>query len=126
MDRHINREKAMICVYEFLVFERDPEELIEDTFECKKEEMEDTYFTDIIETSVKNRERFAGYIDEVLEGWTFDRLGFIEQAILLNGCSEFELKQLDAAIIIDEAVRMAKKFCDEDTYKLINSILEVI
>lgn len=56
----------------------------------------------------------------------FDRLGRIEQAILLNGCSEFDLKKTEAAVIIDESVQLAKKYCDADTYKLINSVLDVI
>ena len=45
---------------------------------------------------------------------------------LLNGCAEFDLKTIEAPVIIDESVEMAKKFCDEDTYKLINSVLDII
>jgi N utilization substance protein B len=62
----------------------------------------------------------------VLEGWSFDRLGCIEQAILLNGCAEFDLKQVEAAVIIDEYVRLAKKYCDSDSYRLINGVLDRI
>jgi N utilization substance protein B len=87
----------------------------------------DTYFTGIIHDSVNNYDRYRSYINEVIKkGWTFDRLGLIEQAILLNGCAEFDLKKTESAVIIDESVEMAKKYCDEDTYKLINSVLDII
>ena len=125
MDRHTLREKAMITVYQYLLVKRDIDELIENEYGISPQEV-DSYFTDIIRTSVANVERYSGYINQVLEGWTFDRLGYIEQAILLNGCAEFDLKQIEAPVIIDESIEMAKKYCDEDTYKLINSVLDII
>lgn len=125
MDRHTLREKAMITVYQYLLVKRDIDELIENEYGMSPQEV-DSYFTDIIRTSVANAERYSGYINQVLEGWTFDRLGYIEQAILLNGCAEFDLKKIEAPVIIDESIEMAKKYCDEDTYKLINSVLDII
>ena len=125
MNRHEQRERAMITVYQYLLVNRDIDELIENEYEMKPEEI-DPYFNDLIRTSVTNIERYSGYINKVLDGWTFERLGYIEQAILLNGCAEFDMKKTEAAIIIDESVEMAKKYCDEDTYKLINSVLDII
>lgn len=126
MNRHEQREKAMITVYQYLLVERDINELIENAYEMKPEEI-DPYFHDVILTSVANIQRYSGYITNVLkEGWSFDRLGYIEKAILLNGCAEFDLKKTEAAIIINESVEMAKEYCDEDTYKLINSVLDII
>lgn len=125
MNRHEEREKAMITVYEYLLAERDVHELIEDTYGCKEEEV-DPYFVKVINTSIANEKRYASYIDEVLKGWKYDRLGMIEKAILLNGCSEFDLKENTAAVIIDESVEMAKKYCEPDAYKLINRLLDVI
>jgi len=125
MNRHELREKAMITVYQYLLVERNIDELIEDTFEAPKAEI-DPYFIEVIEQSISNIDRYQSYIDKVLVDWKFDRLGKIEQAILLNGCSEFDLKKTEAAVIIDESVQLAKKYCDADTYKLINSVLDVI
>ncbi|MCH3961066.1 MAG: transcription antitermination factor NusB [Solobacterium sp.] len=125
MNRHELREKAMITVYQYLLVERDIDELIEDTFAMPKNEI-DPYFIEIIHQSIENEDRYHAYIDNVLKDWKFDRLGRIEQAILLNGCSEFDLKKTEAAVIIDESVQLAKKYCDADTYKLINSVLDVI
>ena len=125
MNRHELREKAMITVYQYLLVRRDENELMEDVFDMPADSS-DPYFASIIRNSIEHEEEYAGYIGRVLEGWSYDRLGYIEKAILLNGCSEFALKQIAASIIIDESVEIAKKYCDEDTYKLINSVLDVI
>ncbi len=126
MNRHKERECAMMVTYQYLLVARDIDELIEDAFQKPVKEV-DPYFVDVIHDAIDNMDKYHGYIDEVLKkGWTFNRLGAIEKAILLNGCAEFDLKQTEAAVIIDESVDMAKKYCDSDTYKLINSVLDVI
>ncbi len=126
MNRSELREKAMITVYQYILVKRDSKELLEDAFGTPVSEIP-PYFVKIVHNAIDNEERYKGYINEVIKkGWTFDRLGAIEKAILLNGCAEFDLKETEAAVIIDESVKLAKKYCDEDTYKLVNRILDVI
>ena len=122
MKRHESREKGMITVYQYHLFRRDLDELIDDNFEDK----EDEYILQAVRTAALNEERYIGYLNRVLEGWTFDRLGVIEQAIMLMGCAEFDMKQLEMNVIIDEYVRLAKKYCEPDSYKLINGVLDRI
>ncbi|MBE6129338.1 MAG: transcription antitermination factor NusB [Erysipelotrichaceae bacterium] len=125
MKRHELREKSMIAIYQNLLVNTDIDELIRTEFEKEPEEI-DPYFNAVIHTAVSHKDEYAGYIDQVLDGWTFERLGYIEKAILLLGCSEFAEKKVEAAVIIDECVELAKKYCDEDTYKLINRVLDII
>ena len=63
-------------------------------------------------------------VDDRLIDWDYERLGYIEQAILLLGIVEITLLGYDKPIVIDEAIILAKEYCDEDTYKLINGILD--
>lgn len=123
MNRHNEREKAMICVYQNLLTNKDVKESLEDIFLVNESEISE-FARSLVYNSIENKQRYAGYINEVLNGWTFDRLGYLEQAILLLGCTEFDLKMNQMAVIIDEAVILAKKYCDEDAYKLINGVLE--
>ena len=116
----------MITVYQYLIVQRDIHALINDVFKVEESEI-DPYFIDVIKTSIANEERYAKYIDSVLKkGWSYERLGLIEKAILLNGCAEFDLKKTESAVIIDQSVQFAKRYCDSDTYKLVNSVLDVI
>lgn len=66
MNRHELREKAMITVYQYLLVERDIDELIEDTFAMPKNEI-DPYFIEIIHQSIENEDRYHAYIDNVLK-----------------------------------------------------------
>lgn len=126
MNRHDQRENAMITVYQYLIVQRDIHALINDVFKVDESEI-DPYFIDVIKTSIANEDRYRKYIDSVLKkGWSYERLGLIEKAILLNGCAEFDLKKTESAVIIDQSVQLAKRYCDSDTYKLVNSVLDVI
>lgn len=112
MNRSELREKAMITVYQYLLVKRDTKQLIEDAFEMEQKDIPE-YFVKLIHTAIDNEEKYKGYINEVIKkGWSYDRLGAIEKAILINGCAEFDLKEVEAAVIINESVELAKKYCD--------------
>lgn len=123
MNRHESRKKAMICVYQYLVKERDINELLKDSFTVKQLES-DEYIKRVVFTAITEKDRYIGYLNQVLDSWRFERLGFIEQAILLCGCAEFDLKEIETPIIIDEYINLSKEFCDAESYKLINGVLD--
>ena len=123
MNRTQNREHAMIAVYQNLILSRSPQELLRDNF--SEEEMSgDPYMIQVVQQAIRHTDRYHGYIDRVLATWSFARLGYMEQAILLCGCAEFDLKQVEAPVIVNEYVNLAKKFCEPDSYKLINGVLD--
>lgn len=66
-------------------------------------------------------------ISKFLENWKLDRLFTIDRSILR--LSLYELKKIPdtpASVVIDQAVRMAKKFGNDDSSKFINGILGAI
>ncbi|MBR3252063.1 MAG: transcription antitermination protein NusB, partial [Erysipelotrichaceae bacterium] len=65
-------------------------------------------------------------ISKYLKKWSFDRLNLVEQAILLETVSEIKTGVNDSAVAIDEAITLAKQYCDEDSYKFINGVLDNI
>ena len=65
-----------------------------------------------------------GIINKNLKDWSFDRLGYIEQAILLLATHEITAGEVQKPVVINEAVEFAKKYCDEDSYKFINGVLD--
>lgn len=123
MERHIEREKSMICLYQELLTHRDITTIVEDIYLKPLGEVSDFSKT-LIFHSITNKERFIDYINNVLDEWTFDRLGYIEQAILLIACTEFDEQTAAAPVIIDEAILLAKKYGDDNAYKLINGVLD--
>lgn len=123
MDRHSLRENSMICIYQNLLCNKDINESIEDTFSTTDI---DEFARNLIETSINNKDKYISYINKVLKDYSFDRLGYIERTLLLMGCSEFDNKTAYASIIIDEYIILAKKYCDDEAYKLINKVLDLL
>lgn len=76
---------------------------------------------------LENIDELDTVISKFLENWKLDRLFTIDRSILR--LSLFELKHFPdtpASVVIDQAVRMAKKFGNDDSSKFINGILGAI
>lgn len=73
---------------------------------------------------MNNIDKYKKIIDNQLSvSWKFDRLSFVEQAILI--LSYIQLKAgLDERVVINEAIELAKEYCDENSYKFINGVLD--
>ncbi|MHC3995218.1 transcription antitermination factor NusB [Thiomicrolovo sp. ZZH C-3] len=61
-----------------------------------------------------------------LKEWDFDRLGSIERATLRLGAYEALHSDLDSAVVINEAIEVAKAFGTEQSPKFINGVLDAI
>ncbi len=122
MNRHEQRLKLMIAIYQYLLLHKDINEVAEDI--KSDNEVINEYFYDVLATIYDHEEELIEKIDVCLNDWDYDRLGYIEQAILLLGSVEIIKMKYDKAIVIDEAVELAKEYCDDETYKLINGVLD--
>jgi transcription antitermination protein NusB len=77
---------------------------------------------------VRGVETYRSEIDDVLgrhvEGWSLQRLGVLERAILRLATYEL-LREPDvpSAVVIDEAVESAKRFCSDEAGSLVNGVL---
>ena len=94
------------------------------------------------EKKIRNKQRdfaldlFKGVTDHLtevdeaivkhLKDWDFDRLGSIERATLRLGGYEIMYGELDSAVIINEAIEVAKAFGSEQSPKFINGVLDAI
>lgn len=128
--RYAERENAMVVVYIHLMNEQPIKEILHDNkfvsgvgdfippFNLKEEMLE------VVLTVANRKEIYARAMDQSLDTWRFDRLGYLEQAILLLACAELELGHQDPVIVLNEAIRLAKEYCEEDSYKLINGVLD--
>jgi transcription antitermination protein NusB len=60
----------------------------------------------------------------LIENWRFDRLGVPTILILRLAVWELMHTDTDPAVIINEAVELAKSFGEKDSFKFINGILD--
>lgn len=70
------------------------------------------------------RETLDKHIAPLIENWRLDRLGVATKLILRLATWEMQHTEVDAAVIINEAVELAKCFAEKDAYKFINGILD--
>lgn len=126
MNRHQQRELAMTCLYQYFLLNGDIKEIVLNNMEGKNQV--DPFLYTITIDAVTYKDDYIKMLNARLEksDWTFERLGFVEKAILLIAICELDLETAQKPIIIDEAVTLAKKYCDDDTYKLINGVLDQI
>lgn len=84
-------------------------------------------FSDILfQGTIENLEMLDAKIKEHLKDWDYDGIGKVEKAILRLGAYEILVAKTDKAIIINEAVELAKELADEKSPQFINGVLDAL
>jgi len=96
--------------------------LEEDKIRNKQREFSHSLFNGTIE----NIEMIDEEIQKHLTDWDYDSIGKVEKAILRLGAYEILVAKTDRAIIINEAVELAKALADDKSPKFINGVLDAI
>ncbi len=123
MNRHEVRVVAMQSVYQYLLLGKDIRKCVYDVTKGSNEI--DGYLYSLTIGTIENKDAFVQRINQLLrDDWEFDRLSMLEQAILLISCEEILANDTPKAVVINEAITLAKKYCDDNSYKLINGVLD--
>lgn len=120
LNRHQIREKLVFSMYQHLLLKKT----IDECFKANFASCDDDFALTIINDLQIKEDVYIKEISGYLKDWTFDRLSFVEQGILLVATSEIKQKLNDKAVVIDEAIRITKSYSDEASYKYINGVLD--
>lgn len=96
--------------------------LEEDKIRNKQREFSYTLFNGTIE----NLKMIDEEVQKHLTDWDYDAIGKVEKAIMRLGAYEILIAKTDRAIIINEAVELAKELADEKSPQFINGVLDAI
>lgn len=88
-------------------------------------ELEKDFILKIVSRVLEERENIDRLIVEHLIGWKLQRLNPIDRNLLRMGIAESHFNS-EKAIIIDDIVRIAKKYSEQESYKIINAILDKV
>jgi N utilization substance protein B len=83
----------------------------------------DPFAVELAEEVAARAEALDARIDAASQGWPADRLGTLERNVLRIGIHELESGQVPAAVAIDEAVSLARRYASDEAGKLVNGIL---
>ena len=73
---------------------------------------------------IKNADSSIKDISNYLKDWKFERLNYVEQAILLSAYTQNKYMNQPKQVAINVAVDLAKKYADDNSYKFINGVLD--
>ncbi|WP_309498818.1 transcription antitermination factor NusB [Sulfurovum sp.] len=80
----------------------------------------------LFEGTIKNLEMIDAEVKRHMKDWDYDGIGKVEKAIMRLGAYEIIVAKTDRAIIINEAVELAKTLADEKSPQFINGVLDAI
>ncbi|MBJ7361548.1 MAG: transcription antitermination factor NusB [Ilumatobacteraceae bacterium] len=120
--RSQSRERALTLLYE-----ADTKNVSGHTVIAGLVEPPDTVSLLIVRGVADNQEVIDGLISEHADGWTMNRMPCLDRNILRMATFEL-LHRLDIpqAVILDEAVQLAKTFSTDDSSRYVNGVLSAI
>ena len=80
----------------------------------------------LFEGTIENLEMIDTQIQEHLKDWDYAAIGKVEKAIMRLAAYEILVVKTDKAIIINEAVELAKTLADEKSPQFINGVLDAL
>ncbi|MDR3215299.1 MAG: transcription antitermination protein NusB [Bacilli bacterium] len=69
---------------------------------------------------------FQNFLQNFIDNRDFNSLGLMEQAILILSFIQLKYSDYPYQIIINESIELAKQFCDDNTYKFINGVIDKV
>lgn len=123
--QHQKRIKIIEIFYQYFLQQKSEQE-----FEEYLKEISDVENETVIKTIQEILWYQSNLITEIEKhlksNWIFKSLKPTEKAILLLASYEIFYTNTEKAIIINEAIILAKQYCDNNTYKYINGVLDKI
>ena len=130
LSRNQEHELIMTCIYDALVYsnmgkEFSVEEIMCSVFGVEYDEI--SFFAkETVIKSLAHVNEIKKIFQERMPKWSFDRLNLVEQSILIMSFTHKQTQDVDKSIVINVAVKLAKKFLDKDDYKFVNGILDKV
>lgn len=131
--RHKQEEKAMAIIYQCLCYDDmkipyDIKDMISNNLDSSFDDA-DLFIKQIVVSSMAHKEEIINAISANLIKWSYQRLEYLTKAILFLAYVLYYYNysnKVDKKVAINVAVKLAKKYTNGDTYKLINGVLDKI
>jgi transcription antitermination factor NusB len=131
LTRNQTHDTAMTLIYNALTYEMieepiDVKALLTNYFQLPYEDI-DMYVKEVVIKALLYKNEIINLIEPNLTNWKFSRLNLLTQSIFLLAVSHYQyVKEVDKKIVIDNAVKLAKKYVDVKDYAFVNAILDKV
>lgn len=129
VSRNKSYEILIGVIYDFLIAvdmneEVDVEKTMSDAFNVPYADI-DVLPKEIAIQTIKNLQVIVKTFQAAMPTWRFERLNRLIQAILLMSYANYTyVKNIDKAVVINIAIKLAKRYGDANDYKFVNAILD--
>ena len=120
------RRKCMTILYQITIYDNNHMEYNVDDIIHKVCPIDNEYVKEIVYGVLTYKNEIDELANKYLDGWTIDRLGNTDMAILRMGIFELLYTDTPAVVAINEAVELAKSYSDDSVRKMINGVLDKI
>ena len=145
--RHRSRQRALQVLYQWDMTKRPVDEVIrafydtldadktaEDPMEEEDDEPEEAATPDgrdpFMEQLARGASEMASDIDHRITAksanWKLERMPIVDRNILRLGIYEMSRQDTPAAVVIDEALELARQFSGEESVAFINGVLDAV
>ena len=120
MNRSELRTSIMIILYQIFMYQKN--NINYNINDVIKENItfEDEFVNTVVNGVMQNKETIEKLANENLKDWKLSRLGLTDQAILSMGIYEILYTDTPKAVVINEALELAKKYSDDKVKKYKN------
>ena len=117
------REYLVQAIYQYFFNNQDISDIV-DQFkdEHKNKKVDFEKFSSSLESIKKNKSEFKEILDSM--NVKDSNMDLIDKSILYFALNEMIYGELDKPVIIDESLRLSKKFSSPESYKFINANLD--
>lgn len=126
LNRSELRKKIMTILYQMNTYQKNRVEYQVDEIMKEVMPIENEFVKEIVYGVITYQNEIDKLANTYLNGWTIDRLGNTDAAILRMGIYELNYTDTPPIVAINEAIELAKAYSDTDVRKMINGVLDKI
>lgn len=120
------REKIMTVLYQINMYKANKIKYSVDDILKEVLEIDNEFVKDVVYGVITYQNEINELANKYLDGWTIDRLGNTDKAILQMGIYELVYTKTPDIVCINEAVELAKTYSDDSVRKMINGVMDKI
>ncbi|MDQ2873211.1 MAG: transcription antitermination factor NusB [Candidatus Eremiobacteraeota bacterium] len=125
--RRMARELALQALFSIEVGHREAADVLDEYLASHAENADRLFVKNLVLGTMEHAAASEAIFAPLLQGWTIDRLPTIDRLLLRMATYELQYHpQTPRAVVINEAIELAKKFSTEDSGRFVNGVLSAI
>ena len=130
--RHLSRRRALQLLYECDVRKIEPDDAMRDYYQTLyTEENEglpepDAFMELLLRGTFREQELLDALITRRSEHWKLERMPVVDRNLLRLAAFELLRTETPAAVVIDEAIELARRFSGDESARFVNGVLDAM